>query len=71
MEGFRMTNITLNVQGMSCGHCVNSVEGAVKSLGASAKVDLASDSVTVDFDETNVSLTTIKEAIEDQGYEVV
>jgi copper chaperone len=66
-----MTNITLNVQGMSCGHCVNSVEGAVKNLGAVAKVDLASDSVTIDFDEGTVSLTAIKEAIEDQGYEVV
>jgi copper chaperone len=66
-----MTNITLNVQGMSCGHCVNSVEGAVKNLGAGAKVDLASDSVTVDYDESKVSLTAIKEAIEDQGYEVV
>jgi copper chaperone len=71
MEGFRMTNITLNVQGMSCGHCVNSVEGVVKNLGATAKVDLASDSVTVDFDETKVSVAAIKEAIEDQGYDVV
>lgn len=66
-----MTNITLNVQGMSCGHCVNSVEGALKNIGAVAKVDLANDSVTVDFDESKVTLTAIKEAIEDQGYDVV
>jgi copper chaperone len=66
-----MTHLTLGVQGMSCGHCVNSVEGAVNNLGARAKVDLASGSVTVDFNEAQVSLSAIKEAIEEQGYEVV
>ncbi|MEX1029654.1 MAG: copper ion binding protein [Paenibacillaceae bacterium] len=66
-----MTTTTLNVQGMSCGHCVNSVETAVKSLGADAKANLANNSVTIDFDETKVSLEAIKEAIEEQGYDVV
>lgn len=65
-----MQTITLKVEGMSCGHCVNSVEGAVKKLGASGKVDLSGGSVTVDFDESKVSLNAIKEAIEDQGYDV-
>jgi copper chaperone len=64
-------NVTLNVEGMSCGHCVNSIEGAVKAIGASAKVDLGSKSVSVQFDEAKVSLPAIKEAIEDQGYDVV
>ncbi|WJH32795.1 copper chaperone CopZ [Paenibacillus sp. CC-CFT747] len=66
-----MTKVVLNVKGMSCGHCVNSVEGAVKNLGAAAKVDLAAGSVAVEFDENAVTLDTIKEAIEDQGYDVV
>lgn len=65
-----MEKVTLKVHGMSCNHCVNSVEGAVRSLGASAKVDLAANSVSVEFDESSVSLAAIKEAIEDQGYEV-
>ena len=62
-----MKNVTLQVKGMSCGHCVNSVEGAVKNVGASAKVDLAGNSVAVSYDESKVSL----EAIKDQGYDVV
>lgn len=66
-----MQNIDLKVEGMSCGHCVNSVEGAVRNLGASAKVDLASKKVSVEFDESSVSLQAIKDAIEDQGYDVV
>jgi copper chaperone len=65
-----MENVVLQVEGMSCGHCVNSVEGALKNLGTAAKVDLASNSVSVDFDESKVTLAAIKEAIEDQGYDV-
>lgn len=66
-----MQTVTLKVEGMSCGHCVNSVEGAVKHIGASGKVDLNAGSVTVQFDESKVSLDAIKEAIEEQGYDVV
>ncbi|PYI50841.1 copper ion binding protein [Paenibacillus flagellatus] len=66
-----MQNVKLQVEGMSCGHCVSSIEGAVRNVGASAKVDLGSKTVTVDYDEAKVSLAAIKEAIEDQGYDVV
>jgi copper chaperone len=65
-----MENVVLQVEGMSCGHCVNSVEGALNKLGTAAKVDLASKSVSVDFDENKVTLAAIKEAIENQGYDV-
>jgi copper chaperone len=66
-----MQTVTLKVEGMSCGHCVNSVEGAVKTLGASGKVDLNAGSVLVEFDDSKVTLATIKDAIEEQGYDVV
>lgn len=66
-----MQTVTLKVEGMSCGHCVNSVEGAVKNLGASGKVDLNAGVVTVEYDESKLSLDAIRVAIEDQGYDVV
>lgn len=66
-----MTNVVLNVEGMSCGHCVSSVEKAVGNLGASAKVDLAAKKVAVEYDESKLTVDAIKEAIEDQGYDVV
>ena len=66
-----MSNVILKVEGMSCGHCVSSVEKAVSNTGALAKVDLASKTVAVEFDENKVTLGAIKEAIEDQGYDVV
>lgn len=68
-----MKNITLNVEGMSCSHCVNAVTKAVTALAGvdGVNVDLAAKTVTVDFDEAEVSLDSIKEAIEDEGYDVV
>lgn len=65
-----MKKITLNVQGMSCQHCVNAIEGALKEVGASGKVDLSSNTVNVEYDQTKISLDQIKAAIEDQGYDV-
>lgn len=66
-----MKNVTLNVEGMSCGHCVNSIEGALKAVGAKGKVDLSGGTVAVTFDETKLTLKAIKETIKEQGYDVV
>jgi len=65
-----MQRKTLQVDGMSCQHCVTSIEKAVQEIGGAAKVDLESNSVTVEYDASKVSLEAIKEAIEEQGYEV-
>lgn len=66
-----MKNITLQVEGMSCQHCVNSIEGALKEIGAKGKVDLKNNLVDVSFDENQISIELIKGTIVDQGYEVV
>lgn len=65
-----MKNVTLKVEGMSCGHCVNSIEGALKTIGGSGKVDLAAGTVAVTYDESKLTLEAIKDAIEEQGYDV-
>jgi copper chaperone len=66
-----MANTVLKVEGMTCGHCVSSVEKAVGNAGAVGKVDLASKKVTVEYDESKVTIDAVKAAIEDQGYDVV
>lgn len=66
-----MKNITLQVEGMSCQHCVNSIEGALKEIGAKGKVDLKKNIVEVSFDENQIAIERIKETIEDQGYNMV
>ncbi|MDN3015327.1 copper chaperone CopZ [Paenibacillus sp. BSR1-1] len=67
-----MENVTLNVSGMSCGHCVKAVEGSVGALQGVKKVAVKLDKgqVDVEFDANVVSLNTIKETIDDQGYDV-
>ncbi len=67
-----MQNVTLNVKGMSCGHCVNAVEGSVGKLEGinEVKVKLDAAQVEVTFNESQVSLDKIKETIEEQGYDV-
>ncbi len=67
-----MEQTTLTVQGMSCGHCIQSIEGSVGELDGvnSVKVHLQEHTVDVEFDRQQVSLDKIKEAIDEQGYEV-
>ena len=68
-----MKEITLRVEGMSCGHCVKAIEGSVGELSGveSVKVNLADKKVDVKFDEAKVSQELIIETIDDQGYSVV
>ncbi len=63
---------TLNVQGMTCGHCKMSVENALKDLEGvqTAEVNLDAGNVAVTYDEAKVNQDAMKEAIEDQGYDV-
>lgn len=67
-----MSQITLNVPDISCGHCKSSIEGAVSGLDGVEQVTVHIQPKTVDlsFDESTVSLDRIVEAIEEQGYEV-
>ncbi|MFE0342624.1 copper chaperone CopZ [Priestia megaterium] len=67
-----MENVTLSVKGMSCGHCVKAVEGGVGELNGvkSVEVSLEDAKVTVAFNPSQVTVEDIKEAIDDQGYEV-
>ncbi|MFK9119569.1 copper chaperone CopZ [Peribacillus frigoritolerans] len=63
---------TLNVKGMSCGHCIKAIEGSVGKLSGvnSVKVNLDSGTVEVKFNPNEVTLDSIKETIDDQGYDV-
>jgi copper chaperone len=67
-----MENVLLNVSGMSCGHCVSAIEGSVGKLNGvnQVKVHLESGKVDVAFDQEKVTIAEIKEAIDDQGYDV-
>lgn len=63
---------TMSVEGMSCSHCENRIKNAVEALNGvrGVTVDLNNQKVRVEFDDEKVSIDTIKNIIEDQGYEV-
>ena len=65
-----MKTIKLNVEGMSCGHCVNSIENGLKSKKAIAKVDLKNKKVEVIFDEKDIKEEAIKSLITELGYQI-
>jgi copper chaperone len=61
----------INIEGMSCGHCVKHVENALMELKGVEKVtvSLADKYAVVEMTE-NVEDSAIKEAIEEAGYDV-
>lgn len=67
-----METKTIQVEGMSCQHCVNGIKKAVGELKGvnMVEVDLPGKKVTVELDPQIITLDTIKEAIADQGYDV-
>jgi copper chaperone len=63
----------INVDGMSCGHCVETIENAVgQMVGVSqVQVSLENKNVSVDFDENQTSLEDIKGKIVEVGFETL
>lgn len=68
-----METKVLKIQGMSCNHCQRAVEEALSSLAGvqSVDVDLAGGKATVSYDPGQVSVESMRDAIEEAGYEVV
>lgn len=66
-----MKELTFEVPGISCQHCVNAITKETQSAGVqTVQVDIPSKTVYVAFDETAVSAEQVKEAIEEAGYDV-
>jgi copper chaperone len=67
-----MTEKTLRVPDMHCGHCKAAVEGELSKLSGVQIVnaDLEKGTVKVSYDDGTVSTENLKEAIEEAGYTV-
>uniref|UniRef100_A0A672SLL9 P-type Cu(+) transporter n=1 Tax=Sinocyclocheilus grahami TaxID=75366 RepID=A0A672SLL9_SINGR len=63
--------VTLGVEGMICGSCVQSIEGRIGALPGvfHIKVSLEQRNATVTYDHTRHSPESLAEAIEDMGFE--
>ncbi|MFU8870890.1 heavy-metal-associated domain-containing protein [Micromonospora sp. SL4-19] len=67
-----MVTTTYQVQGMTCGHCVNSVSTEVSAIPGvtDVQVDLASGQVTVSS-EGPLDTGAVRAAVDEAGYDLV
>ena len=66
-----MQKTTLEIGGMSCGHCVAAVRKALEKVPGVKVDDVQIGRATVEYDPTTVQDTALREAVDDAGYEVV
>lgn len=65
-----MERVALSIDGMTCGHCVRSVDRALKGLAGLTVEQVKVGQATVSFDPVALSSTDIVKAIESEGYGV-
>jgi len=65
-----MAKTTLKVTGMSCGHCVKTVEEALQGVAGveHASVDLRQGRAVVEYDEARTSPAALAGAVSEEGY---
>ena len=63
---------TLNIEGMSCNHCVSAVTKAIKGIAGviSVNVSLERKNAVVEH-ENGVSPETLKSAVTESGFQVI
>ena len=59
------------VEGMSCAHCEKAVKEALGNLDEVSNVEVDLDSKQVTVEGENLQDDSLKEAIEDAGYDVI
>lgn len=67
-----MAKNVLNVPDISCEHCERAIKGALEPIAGvrMVNVDIPAKKVTVDYDESQVGLDRIKQAVEEEEYPV-
>ena len=63
-----MTRTTLKIDGMSCGHCVASVNKALGQADGVTVATVALGTAAVEFDPTTTSPEKIADAVSKAGY---
>lgn len=66
-----MTTQTIEIGGMTCGHCLRMVQQALNAVEGVTLNDLRIGKATVTFDEATLSADAVAEAVRDAGYEVL
>ncbi|MDR9419001.1 heavy-metal-associated domain-containing protein [Gracilimonas sp.] len=67
-----MKNIVLNIDGMGCSGCVNTIENTLSALPGvkTAIANLEKGIAEVDYDDNEVKESDFKKAVEEAGYQM-
>ncbi len=68
-----MANKTLKIEGMTCASCAKAVERATKKLEGvrESSVNLATEKLSISYDEGKLSVEDIQAAVEKAGYKAI
>jgi copper chaperone CopZ len=61
-------NLRLQIDGMTCGHCVSAVTQALTSLPSVKVRDVTMGTADVAFDPDKVSVAQLLDVVNDEGY---
>lgn len=61
------------VEGMTCSGCERAIQKTVSSISgvASAKAELSSSTVSIEYDSSQVTIDKIRSAVNNLGYKIV
>lgn len=65
-----MAEIKLNIEGMSCQHCVMAVKKALSGLSGVTSSEVEIGSALVKYDESKTTRDELKGAVEKAGFTV-
>lgn len=66
-----MDKLTMQISGMTCGHCVAGVTRALNGVAGVTVDQVAIGTATVEYDAGSTTPQAIAKAIEEEGYRVV
>jgi copper chaperone len=65
-----MDAVHLNIEGMTCEHCVRAVDGRLRKTPGVQVDKVVVGAVDLHYDKSRISLDEISELIADEGYTV-
>jgi copper chaperone len=63
-----MQRLTLHIEGMSCGHCLNAVNGALGALPGVQVDSVQMGRAELRYDESTTTPSRIEAAVAEAGY---
>lgn len=64
-----MKRVVLEIEGMSCAHCVASVKRALSSVPGVSETDVQIGSAKLTVDPEQAAIGALIDAVQDAGYE--